>query len=340
MKFFNQLVCSSLAVFMMSGCSDSALTRQTAEGDFDYLNAKLSTAWKMPPDAELQRYHNYDIPDGKYQGGLGEQVDIRPPQSVLTLIPGVRIDSDKNQVTFWTVQPQLADEIWHVISQYLEQHQVARSQSRPSLIDTAWISWSAEDEVAPVKARYRYTRLQQGKKYGIQVSLLDMQQSGSTAEKAIYIQNRYTVIMANAITMQYDRQTQEEAARKSRQMAQQIAVAMGADRSGLPVVIARTPYDNMWQRLPDALTKIGFSVEDRNRSQGTIKVKFSQPDDEVWQALGVAPVSLDNGTYTLLLGDLGNRTSINITGKGDKPVTEEKLKVFSTALAALFHQSH
>ncbi|KUI98891.1 outer membrane protein assembly factor BamC [Vibrio sp. MEBiC08052] len=339
MKFFNQLVCSSLAVFMMSGCSDSALTRQAAEGDFDYLNAKLSTTWKMPQDAELQLYHNYDVPDGKYQGGLGEQVDIRPPQSVLALIPGVRINSDNNEITFWTVKPQLADQIWQVISQYLDQHQVARSQSRPSLIDTAWISWSAEDEVAPVKARYRYTRIQQGKQYGIKVSLLDMQQNGSTG-KAIYSQNRYAVTMANAITMQYDRQAQEEAARKSRQMAQQIAVAMGSDRSGLPVVIARTPYDNMWQRLPDALVKIGFNVEDRNRSQGTIKVKFSQPDNEVWQALGVAPVSLDNGTYTLLLGDLGNRTSVNITGKNDKPVAEEKLKEFSTALSALFHESH
>ncbi|MDW6093534.1 outer membrane protein assembly factor BamC [Vibrio rhizosphaerae] len=340
MKFFNQLVCSSLAVFLMSGCSDSALTRQAAEGDFNYLDAKLSTAWKMPQDAELQLYHNYDIPEGKYQGGLGEQVDIRPPQSVLALIPGVRIDNSQHEVTFWTVKPQLADQIWDVIAQYLEQHQVALSQHRADQIDTTWISWVAEDEVAPVKARYRYTRVQQGKQYGIQVSLLDMQQSPDSAEKAIYLQNRYTVMMANAITMKYDHQAQEEAARKSRQMAQQIAVAMGADRSGLPVVIARTPYDNMWQRLPDVLVKIGFGVEERNRSQGTVKVKYSQPDDEVWQALGVAPVSLDNGTYTLLLGDLGNRTSINITGKNDKPVAEEKLKEFSAALSALFKKAH
>ncbi|MDW6001535.1 outer membrane protein assembly factor BamC [Vibrio mangrovi] len=335
MKFLHQLVFSSLAVLMISACSDGALKRRTAEGDFEYLDSKLSTAWKMPQDAELQLYHDYDIPAGNYQGALGEQVDIRPPQSVLTLIPGVRIDSGKNRIIFWTVKPQLADQIWHVIAQFLEQHQVARSQSSASMVETSWVTWAEEDEVSPVKTRYRYTRLQQKNQYGVQVSLVDMQHSG-TEDEALYNQDRYTVMMANAITTSYDRQAQEDAARKSRQMAQQIAVAMGTDRSGLPVVIARTSYDNMWQRLSDSLSQVGFHIDGRNRSQGTIKAKFSQPDDEVWQSLGVKPISLDNRTYTLLLGDLGNRTSINITDGDDKPVAEEKLKEFAAALSALF----
>ncbi|MEI8634142.1 outer membrane protein assembly factor BamC [Vibrio sp. PP-XX7] len=78
-------------------------------------------------------------------------------------------------------------------------------------------------------------------------------------------------------------------------------------------MIARSPYDALRQRLSQSLMKIGFKIEDQNRSQGTMSVKYSRPDDEVWSSLGVQAFTLPQGSYTFLLGDLENRTSINMT---------------------------
>ncbi|MGB5804570.1 MAG: outer membrane protein assembly factor BamC, partial [Vibrio anguillarum] len=40
-------------------------------------------------------------------------------------------------------------------------------------------------------------------------------------------------------------------------------------------------------------------------------------------------------TYTFLLGDLGNRTSINVTNSAGKPVEEELLKDMVPVLSAI-----
>ena len=46
-------------------------------------------------------------------------------------------------------------------------------------------------------------------------------------------------------------------------------------------------------------------------------------------------MELDAGKYTFLLGDLGNRTSINITDSSGKPVEEEFLIRFLTVAVCL-----
>ncbi len=115
----------------------------------------------------------------------------------------------------------------------------------------------------------------------------------------------------------------------------QIPITMGTDRSGFPVIIARTPYNVLWQRLPMILPKMGFTIDERNQSQGTIKAKYASPDDEFWNEIGVKPMELKSGTYTFLFGDLGNRTSINVTDSSGKPVEEAFLKSMAPVLAAV-----
>ncbi len=46
-------------------------------------------------------------------------------------------------------------------------------------------------------------------------------------------------------------------------------------------------------------------------------------------------MNLRAGTYTFLFGDLGNRTSVNVTNSAGKPVEEELLKEMAPVLAAI-----
>ncbi|OEE82421.1 hypothetical protein A1QK_20600 [Vibrio genomosp. F10 str. 9ZD137] len=80
---------------------------------------------------------------------------------------------------------------------------------------------------------------------------------------------------------------------------------------------------------------MGFTLEARNQSQGTVKAKYASPDDSFWEEIGVKPVDLKGGTYTFLFGDLGNRTSINITDSAGKPVEEQLLSDMAPVLAAM-----
>ena len=54
---------------------------------------------------------------------------------------------------------------------------------------------------------------------------------------------RYNALMTNLVTTRYDLDAREEAARKSTRASQTDSISMGADRSGLPVIIARSSYD-------------------------------------------------------------------------------------------------
>ena len=81
------------------------------------------------------------------------------------------------------------------------------------------------------------------------------------------------------------------------------------------------------------------TIEERNQSQGTVKAKYATPDDEFWTKIGVKPMELASGTYTFLLGDLGNRTSINVTDSAGKPVEEALLEDMVPVIAAVAEQT-
>src|SRR5690606_23406079 len=47
-----------------------------------------------------------------------------------------------------------------------------------------------------------------------------------------------------------------------------------------PVVLIDEPFDRAWRRVGLALDRTGFTVEDRDRSQGTYFVRYVPPNPE------------------------------------------------------------
>ncbi|KOO11007.1 outer membrane assembly protein BamC, partial [Vibrio xuii] len=62
--------------------------------------------------------------------------------------------------------------------------------------------------------------------------------------------------------------------------------------------------------------------------------------DEFWNDIGVKPMELKSGVYTFLLGDLGNRTSINVTDSSGKPVEEQLLKDMAPVISAVIEREN
>ncbi|HAS6359488.1 TPA: outer membrane protein assembly factor BamC [Vibrio vulnificus] len=335
MKFSRQLVLSSLAVFVLSACSGSATQRRQAKDDFAYLETPPLEQWQLPEGATPQFYPNYNIPQGEFTGGIGKQVDIRPPQQILELIPGARYERSQGEVTLWLIKQEEADEVWQTVKDMLAERQIPIDMQSDTHIETGWVTWRSEDEEMEIGSRYAIDRFEANNRHGFKINLVDWREGTELKPVTLTNKERYNVFMTNLVTSQYDQVKRDEAQRRAQELVKQIPITMGTDRSGFPVIIARTPYNVLWQRLPTILPQMGFTIDERNQSQGTIKAKYASPDDEFWNEIGVKPMELKSGTYTFLFGDLGNRTSINVTDSSGKPVEEAFLKSMAPVLAAV-----
>ncbi|CAK4068955.1 outer membrane protein assembly factor BamC [Vibrio sp. MarTm2] len=335
MKLSHQLVLSSLAVFVLTACSGNATQRRQAKDDFEYLDTPALEEWKMAEGAEPQFYTNYQIPQGDYAGGIGKEVDIRPPQQVLELIPGARAERKQGETTLWLLRESELDTVWATAMKMLQEQNIGIREQTATRVETDWVTWSSEDEDVELGARYEIDRVKAGGRHGFKIALIDWKEAGKEMPVTALNKERYNALMTNLVTARYDLDLREEAQRKAQELVKHIPITMGSDRSGFPVIIARTPYNVLWQRLPRLLPNMGFTIEERNQSQGTIKAKYASPDDEFWTEIGVKPIGLSSGTYTFLFGDLGNRTSINVTDSSGKPVEEELLKDMVPVLSAV-----
>ncbi|EJK2114858.1 outer membrane protein assembly factor BamC [Vibrio navarrensis] len=338
MKFSRQLVLSSLAVLVLTACSSSPTQRRQAKDDFTYLETADLQTWNLPEGATAQFYPNFDIPQGNFSGGIGQEVDIRPPQQILELIPGARYERNQGEITLWLIKQEEAEEVWQTVLNMLAERQIPIQTSSETHVETGWLVWKSEDEETDIGSRYSVDRFEANNRYGFRISLIDWREGAQIKPVTLTNKERYNVFMTNLVTSQYDQNKRDEAQRKAQELVKQIPITMGSDRSGFPVIIARTPYNVLWQRLPTILPRIGFNIEERNQSQGTLKAKYASPDDEFWNEIGVKPLELKSGTYTFLFGDLGNRTSINVTNSAGKPVEEELLKSLAPVLAAVAKQ--
>lgn len=338
MKFSRQLVLSSLAVLVLTACSNSPTQRRQAKDDFTYLETADLQTWNLPDGATAQFYPNFDIPQGNFSGGIGQEVDIRPPQQILELIPGARYERNQGEITLWLIKQEEAEEVWQTVLNMLAERQIPIQTSSETHVETGWLVWKSEDEETDIGSRYSVDRFEANNRYGFRISLIDWREGTQIKPVTLTNKERYNVFMTNLVTSQYDQNKRDEAQRKAQELVKQIPITMGSDRSGFPVIIARTPYNVLWQRLPTILPRIGFNIEERNQSQGTLKAKYASPDDEFWNEIGVKPMELKSGTYTFLFGDLGNRTSINVTNSAGKPVEEELLKSLAPVLAAVAKQ--
>ncbi|MDN3609404.1 outer membrane protein assembly factor BamC [Vibrio ostreicida] len=335
MKLSHQLVVSSLAVLVLSACSGSASQRRQAKDDFDYLNTTPLSEWKNIDGAEPRYYKNYQIPQGDYQGGLGSEVDIRPPQQVLELIPGARAESKNGEVTLWLLRSDELDKVWQTAMVMLDEQKISLRKKTDNRVETDWVTWVSEDEDVEIGSRYVISTVEANHRYGFNISLIDWRKGGKEMPVSMTNKERYNSLMTNLVTARYDLETRQEAARRAEELVKRIPITMGTDRGGLPVIIARAPYDVLWPRLPQLLPEMGFTLEERNQSQGTIKAKYAAPNDEFWTNIGVKPIELPSGTYTFLFGDLGNRTSINVTDSSGKPVEEALMKDMVPVLSAV-----
>lgn len=336
MKYTSRLALAAFMVTNLAACSSGSEARRQANQDFNYLETPTLTSWTLPAGAVPFSTASYAIPDQAVTGNVGANVDIRPPQQVLNLIPGMRSHVDLEGVTVQFPRTSDLTKVWQITQQLISTNNIGVLKQSADRIETDWVNWTNKDEDHEIGSRYSIEKWPATN--GYRITLTDWREDGNTTPVSVSNKRRYSILMTNLVMAKYDQDSREQARLAAEKQRQHVPVSLGSDRSGLPVLIARAPYDNMWVRLPNVLAELGFTVIDRSRSQGLIEVKYNEPDDMVWQTLGTEPVALSEAKYRILVGDLGNRTSINITDDEGKPVEQSALDSMAPALTAAFQK--
>ncbi|KDM91217.1 outer membrane protein assembly factor BamC [Photobacterium galatheae] len=330
-----RLAVTAVMVATLAGCSGGAERRRQANQDFNYLETAPLSSWNSPSGGAATVSGEYSIPAAEYAGVIGKAVDIRPPQQVLALIPGARaVHNADGTVSLQLVKAEELNELWTLTKRLGKERNIAFDVDTAQTLETSWVQWNNEDEDTEISSRYRITRSSENGQNLYTIKLLDWREAGVDKSVSLVNQERYSILMTNLVMAKYDAYEREKARLRAQELVKQIPISMGRDRSGLPVIIARAPYNVFWERLPSLLQMLGFTVDSRNRSQGTVDVAFRAPDDDFWTELGIQPLQLTNRDYKLQLGDLGNRTSITVTDEDGKPITEEALESLAPVLAA------
>lgn len=319
-------------VMLLAACSSDQRYKRQVSGDESYLKAADVSELRAPAGMILPLQNgDFDIPAARGQGAVGKQLDIRPPAQPLALMNGARTQFAGNSGVL--LLDNASGALWPQVVDVVQarNYPVASRTDGSQTLTTDWVQWNRADEDHQYRGRYQIAVQQQGYQQALSVRLLELQQEGKAVTSPVQLQ-RYTAQMLNELSAGLDKieTTREDAAAKG--STAQINVQSGADDTGLPNLIVRAPFNVVWERLPAALERVGMSISDRNRPQGSLNVTYKAPSSDTWDALGAKDPELTNGNYKLQVGDLDNRSSLQFLDPKGHALTQSQ----NDALVAVF----
>jgi outer membrane protein assembly factor BamC len=274
------------------------------EGDkIDYKSASRGSSLEVPPDlTQLSRDTRYASPGGTVSASnyqLGQSLPGVP--TAATAVGDVRIERAGNQR--WLVVNRPADQIWPLVRDFWQENGflLAMDQSNLGIMETDWAENRAKlpqdiirstlgkliDSVYSTSERDKFrTRLERSASGGTEIFISHrgmVEVYSSTQKDQTVWQPRpadpelEAEFLRRLMVRLGAPQTQAQAAVNS---ATATATSRIASVNNQPVVVINEPFDRAWRRVGLALDRTGFTVEDRDRSQGTYFVRYVPPNPD------------------------------------------------------------
>jgi outer membrane protein assembly factor BamC len=296
MKFSVKLGLVALSALLAS-CS-------VLEGEkIDYKSAGKGVSLEVPPDlTQLSRDTRYVVPGGPVSANsfqVGQSVSSVP--TAATAVGDVRVERAGNQR--WLVVNRPADQLWGPVRDFWQESGFLLAMDQPNLgiMETDWAENRAKipediirrtlgkliDSVYSTSERDRFrTRLERSASGGteIYVSHRGMVEVYSNTSKD------QTVWQPRASDPELEAEflrrlmvrlgAPQEQARAAGTAAGAKPTSRVASVNSQPVVLVDEGFDRAWRRVGLALDRTGFTVEDRDRSQGTYFVRYVAPNPD------------------------------------------------------------
>lgn len=296
------LLLALVAAFVLSGCSSF----ESLQGDkVDYKSAAKGTTLDVPPDlTQLSRDTRYVVP-GSSVTASGYQVG-QTTQSVPTAastVGDVRIERAGSQR--WLVVNRPADKLWGPVREFWQENGflLALEQENLGIMETDYAENRAklpQDFIRATLGKLLDSLYSTGERDKFRTRL----ERTPTGGTEIYISHRGMVEMlsgsiktpqkADGTVWQPRPADPELEAEFLRRLMVKLGVsqeqsnaliASGTSRqtarvasvNNMPVVQIDEGFERAWRRVGLALDRTGFTVEDRDRAQGTYFVRYVEP---------------------------------------------------------------
>ena len=335
-------------VAALSACS-------TLEGDkIDYKSATKGSTLEVPPDlTQLAKDSRYAVPGGTVsaaalQAGQQAAQPSAASQAAATSIGDVRIERDGNQR--WLVVNRPADKLWEPVREFWLENGFIFTQDQANLgiLETDWAENRAklpQDVVRAALGKVFDSLYSTGERDKFRTRL-ERNANGGTD---IFISHRgmievYTNTQKDQTVWQpraADPELETEFLRRlmvklgvSQEQSQAVAAAPAprtqaarmATVNNVPVVQLDEGFDRAWRRVGLALDRTGFTVEDRNRNEGTYFVRYVAPDTEkkepgFFNKLFSSTSATPPLKYRIVVRSQGEATTVSVLNEAGAPET-------------------
>lgn len=380
---FKALVIPLLLAAGLAGCSSVGSVFESKKIDYKSASSSKLPSLEVPPDLTApSRDERYTVPDvggGKgatsYSVYSAERATGKTAVSSDVLPTADKLRIERSGTQRWLVVPVPADKLWASVKEFWQDTGFIINVERPEagVMETDWAENRAKlpndvirstlgkvfDDLYSTAERDKFrTRLEPGAEPG-------------TTE--VYISHRgmyeiYTSERSNETRWQPRPPDPDLEA----EMLRRLMVRLGVEESRTQAMLAAAPtvdraklvtpsggngvlelqesFDRAWRRVGLALDRVGFTVEDRDRSQGIYYVRYVDPEADAktggeqggflsklmfWKGSGSA-VKDANPRYRILVQGSGEASKVQVlTREGGTDTSDTSRKILNLLLEQL-----
>ncbi len=356
-----------LAVAAVSGCETFQEIKEKRK--IDYQTSRRLPPLEIPPDlTNLPAGRDTPVPGVRSTATYSEFISDRkntPAQgaAVLTEFSDMRLERDGR--TRWLVVKAEPDALWPKVRQFVLSNGliIARENAQTGVIETDWAEnrakvgtsvqrvlakWMASLYSTGTRDRFRI-RLERGKDpntteiYLSHQGMEEVVASGSGADHiATMWQGRPTdpdleTEMLRLLMTHLGAKEPAVADVAAAPQVERARITRAGDRLLLNV---QDDLDRSWRRVGLSLDRIGFTVEDRDRSKGIYYVRYIDPDKEgqkpgFFSRMFGAKEKAPQEQYQILLKPADGGTDVAVLDKDGAP---DKSKIGERILSLLHEQ--
>ena len=319
------------------------------EGEkIDYKSAGRGVALEVPPDlTQLSRDSRYIVPGGPVSANsfqVGQAAPTMP--TAANTLGDVRIERAGTQR--WLVVNRPADQLWGPVRDFWQESGflLALDESNLGIMETDWAENRAKlpqdfirnavgkllDSVYSTSERDKFrTRLERNANGGTEIYVSHrgmVEVYSNTAKDQTVWQPRPTDPELEA---EFLRRLMVRLGATQEQSKALVATAAAKPTSRVstlnntPVLMIDDGFDRAWRRVGLALDRTGFTVEDRDRGQGTYFVRYVEPNADRKEAGFLAKLfkrdenAVPPLKYRINLKSQGESTTVSILNSAGAP---------------------
>ena len=298
------LAIAAIAALVLAGCESMQITKR-----IDYKSTASGPALELPPDLTTPRYDDrYTVTTAT--GLAAQQAGGRAREStMLVTVPDARIARAGNER--WLVVKATPEQAWSVTRQFWSENGFVLATEQPALgvMETDWAENRAEipsdvlrrtvgkfvDIFYTTYKRDKFrSRVERGTEAGtveIYLSHRGMEQvptgkidGSSPAAFAWALMPPNPDLEAEMLTrlmVRFGTSEPQAVAAVAQAASQPDRARVEKGNDGVPRLVVDETFDRAWRRVGLALDRSGFTVVDRDRSNGLYYVRYSDPDAEI-----------------------------------------------------------